>query len=180
MGLTLLLIISGAALISGIFLTAQALNASQISLANNEETATVTATTTNTDNTTTTPQTELNFTGPPLGMLMMGEFRGRGRCGFGFGRGGVEVSSDFIANVTAIAKADTDVQALLDSGYNITRVIPQIKMTVDGNGNVALKATNATLLLVNGTTGHALVTVDLQNGKVSQIVTFTRTVITKP
>ncbi len=180
MGLTVLLVISVAALVSGIFLTAQALNASQLSLAANEETVTVTAATTTASNTTTTPPTELNFTGPPFGMFMMGEPRGRGQCGFGMGRGGIEVSSDYIANVTAIAKSDTDVQAMLSNGYNITRIVPQIKMTVDGNGNVALKATNATLLLVNGTTGRALVNVDLANSKVTEIVTFTRTVITKP
>jgi hypothetical protein len=177
MGLTLLLVTSVAALVSGIFLTAQALSTSQISVASNEDTATVTAITTTNDTTTTTP-TELNFTAPPFGMFMMGEPRGRGPCGFG--RNNIEVSSDYIANVTAIAEADTDVQALLNSGYNITRVIPQIRMTVDGNGDVALKATNATLLLENGTTGRALVNVDLANSKVTEIVTLTRTVITKP
>ena len=183
MGLMLLLVISVAALVSGILLTAQALNASQVSVASNEDTATVTAATTTattTNDTTTTPPAELNFTSPPFGMGMMG-MRGRGGpCGFGFGRNNIEVSSEYIANVTAIAKADTDVQALLNSGYNITRVMPQIKMTVDGNGNVALKATNATLFLENGTTGRALVNVDLANNKVTQIVTFTKTVITKP
>ena len=178
MGLALLLVISAATLVSGILLTAQALSTSQISVASNEETATVTAATTTTSDTTATPLTELNFTGPPLGMFMMGEFRGRGLCGFG--RNNIEVSSEYVANATAIAKADADVQALLNGGYNITRVMPQIKMTVDGNGNVALKATNATLLLENGTTGRAFVKVDLGNSKVTEIVTFTRTVITKP
>ena len=180
MGLTLLLVISVAALVSGILLTAQALN-STVSPASNEDQAIVTAAT---SNDTTTPPAIVNFTGPPFGMGMgfgmMGEMRGRGPCGFGFGGNSVEISSDFIANVTAIAKADTDVQALLNSGYNITRVMPQIKMTIDGNGNVAMKATNATLLLTNGTTGRALVSVDLQNSKVTQIVTLTKTVITKP
>ena len=173
----LLLVLSVAALVSGVFLTAQALSASQISAADNEDTATVTAATSN-DNTT-TPATELNFTGPPFGMFMgMMEMHGRGPCGFG--RNNIEVSSDYIANVTAIAKADTDVQALLNSGYNITRVMPDIKTTVDGNGNVAMKATNATVLLENGTTGRAFVTVDLSQSKVTQIVTFTKTVIDKP
>ncbi len=180
MGLTLLLIISVAALVSGIFLTAQALSASQVAVAGNEDTATVTATTTTTNDTTTAPPVELNFTYPPFGMAMMGMHGRGGPCGFGFGRNNIEVSSEYIANVTTIAKADTDVQALLNSGYNITRVIPQIKMTIDGNGNVALKATNATLLLQNGTTGRALVNVDLANNKVTEIVTFTKTVITKP
>jgi hypothetical protein len=174
----LLLVISVAALISGIFLTAQALSASQVSAADNEETATVTAATTSND-TTTTPVTELNFTGPPFGMSMgMMEMHGRGSSGFG--RNNIEVSSDYTANVTAIAKADTDVQALLNSGYNITRVMPDIKMTVDGNGNVAMKATNATVLLENGTIGRAFVTVDLSQSKVTEIVTWTKTVISKP
>ncbi len=178
MGLTLLSIISVAALVSGIFLTAQALNASQVSVASNEDTATVTATTTTNNDTTTTPPAQLNFTYPPFGMGMMGMHGRGGHCGFG--RNNIEVNSEYIANVSAIAKADTDVQALLNSGYNITRVMPQIKMTIDGNGNVALKATNATLLLENGTTGRALVSVDLANNKVTEIVTFTKTVITKP
>ncbi len=183
MGLTLLLIISVAALVSGIFLTAQALNASQVSVSSNEDTATVTATTTATtatNDTTTTPPAELNYTIPPFGMGIMGMHGRGGPCGFRFGRSNIEVSSEYIANVTAIAKADTDIQALLNNGYNITRVMPQIKMTIDGNGNVALKATNATLLLQNGTTGRALVNVDLANNKVTEIVTFTKTVITKP
>jgi hypothetical protein len=180
MGLTLLLVISVAAIVSGILLTAQALNTSQVSVATNEDQAAVTAATSNDS---TTPPAIVNFTGPPLGFGMgwgmMGEMRGRGPCGFGVGGDNVEISSDFIANVTAIAKADIDVQALLNSGYNITRVVPQIKMTIDGNGNVAMKATNATLLLTNGTTGRALVSVDLLNSKITQIVTLTKTVISK-
>ncbi len=178
MGLVLLFVISAAALVSGILLTAQALNSS-IS-PSSDETATVTAATT-TNETATAPS--VNFTGPPfefgMGWGMMGEMRGRGPCGFGFGPKNVDISSDYISNVTAVAKADTDVQNLLNSGYNITRVMPQIKMTIDANGNVALKATNATLLLTNGTTGRALVTVDLTNNKVTQIVTLTNTVINK-
>lgn len=178
MGLMLLLVISVAALVSGILLTVQAQN-SQLSVASDTETATVTAAT-QTSNDTTTPPPSFNFNGPPfgMGMGMMSEMRGRGPCGFG--RGGIEISSDYIANVTNIAKADTDVQQLLNNGYNITRVMPDIKMTIDGNGNVAMKATNATLLLVNGTTGRALVSVDLEQGKVTQVVTLTKTVINKP
>lgn len=85
-----------------------------------------------------------------------------------------------MANVTSIAKADTDVQQLLSNGYNISRVIPQTRMTIDANGNVAMKATKATLILENGTTGRAFVMVDLQQGKVTEIVTSTGTVINKP
>jgi hypothetical protein len=50
---------------------------------------------------------------------------------------------------------------------------------VDGNGYVSTKATTAMLLLQNGTSGFASVLVDLEQGKVTQIVTITRTVIQK-
>lgn len=85
-----------------------------------------------------------------------------------------------MANVTSIAKADTDVQQLLSNGYNISRLIPQTRMTIDANGNVAMKTTKATLILENGTTGRAFVMVDPQQSKVTEIVTFTRTVVDKP
>ena len=113
-------------------------------------------------------------------------FRGRGFGGFGDvgGFGQVEVGADFTANVTNIAKADSDVKNLLNSGYNITSIRPIIKETVDGQGNVAAKATSAVVMLengtTNGTTGHAAVLVDLEKGKVTEIVTTTRTVIEKP
>ncbi len=174
-GLMLLLIMSAAAVVTGIILTVQAQN-SQFSAASDQQLTTVT-TVSQPNNDTTTP-TGVNFTNPFFGMGLRGGMRGRGQCGFG--RGAVEVSSDYLANVTSIAKADTDVQQLLNNGYNITRVMPQTKMTIDANGNVAMKATKATLILENGTTGRAVVTVDLQQGKVTQIVRFTRTVIDKP
>ncbi len=168
MGLTLLLVIGLALVVSGVFLTVQAQN-SQLSVANDEQ---------NTVTTTPATTSDQNITEPWMCMGLMPRFRGHGPFGMGFNN--VEVSSDFVANVTNIAKADTDVQKLLNNGYNITRVMPIIKVTIDGNGNVVMKATNATLLLENGTTGRALVTVDLQNSKVTEIVTVTRTVITKP
>ncbi len=114
------------------------------------------------------------------------DFRGRGFGGFGDvgGFGQVEVSADFAANVTNIAKADSDVINLLNSGYNITSIRPIIKEVVDGQGNVAPKATSAVVVLENGTTngtsGHATVLVDLEKGKVTEIVTTTRTVLEKP
>ncbi len=174
-GLMLLLVISVAAVVTGIILTVQAQN-SQLSAASDQQLTTVT-TASQSSNDTTTP-IAVNFTNPFFGMGIRGGMRGRGPCGFG--RGAIEVSSDYVANVTSIAKADTDVQQLLNNGYNITRVMPQTKMAIDGNGNVVMKATKATLILENGTTGRAIVTVDLQQGKVTQIVTFTRTVINKP
>jgi hypothetical protein len=103
-----------------------------------------------------------------------GGMRGRGCWGF------VEVSEEFKENVINIAKNDSDVQNLLNDGYNITGVRPIIKTIVEGDGNVVTKATNAIVMLEKDTTGHASVWVDLEQGKVTKIVILTRTVIEKP
>ncbi len=108
-----------------------------------------------------------------------GGFRGgpRGRGGFGY----VEVSEEFEENVITIAESDEDVQALLDEGYNITGVRPIIKTVVDGEGNVVTKAADAIVMLdKEDETGRASVWVNLEEGKVTEIVIVTRTVIEKP
>ncbi len=109
-----------------------------------------------------------------------------GRCGRGFsggfgmgGFGPIEVSDEYKTAVTAIAENDTDVQALLADGYNVTRVMPIVKTVIDAEGNIATKATNATVILAKDTTGIAFVSVDLSQSKVTQIVTYTKTVIEK-
>lgn len=99
----------------------------------------------------------------------------RGRGGYGF----VEVSEEFEQNVIDIAKSDTDVQALLDDGYNITGVRPIIKAIVEADGNVVTKATSAIVMLSNDTTGRASVRVNVEEGTVTRIVILTRTVIEK-
>jgi len=108
-------------------------------------------------------------------------------CGWrlGFGRGGgrggfIEVSQEFINNVTNIAKADPDVNNLLASGYNVTQVRPIIKTVVQANGDVVTKATAAIIALRKDTTGKANVWVDVQAAKVTRIEILTRTVIEKP
>jgi len=111
---------------------------------------------------------------PRFGMGHRGMDRGFG----GFGPGAIQVSSDFAANVTNIAKNDSDVQNLLSQGYNITSIRPVISTVVDGNGNVVTKASSADLTLI-GTTGRALVVVDLTQAKVTKIVTLTVTEINK-
>jgi hypothetical protein len=124
------------------------------------------------------------FGGGPC--MMFGGQRGgmdRGFGGFGgpgdrMGFGSVQVSSDFTANVTTIAKADSDVQNLLNQGYNITSIRPVISTVIDGNGNVVTKASTADLTL-QGTNGRALVVVDLDQAKVTKIVTLTVTEIDK-
>jgi hypothetical protein len=101
----------------------------------------------------------------------------------GWGQGGfIEVSAEFEAKVMNIANNDTDVQQLLNDGYNATGVRPIIKTVVDADGNVVTKATSAVVMLQKDTTGAsgaASVWVDLENAKVTQIVILTRTVIDK-
>jgi hypothetical protein len=107
--------------------------------------------------------------GGPHGMM-----RGRG-VGFGY----IEVSDEYEANVLNIATNDTDVQALLNEGYNITQVRPIIKTVVEADGTVVAKASTAIVVLVKDTTSHATAMVDLEQGKVTEIVILTRTVIEK-
>jgi hypothetical protein len=122
------------------------------------------------------------FGGGPMMMGMEPRFgighRGMDRCFGGFGSEPIQLSSDFTANVTNIAKNDSDVQNLLNQGYNITSIRPIISTTVDGNGNVVTKASTADLTLI-GTNGRALVVVDLSQAKVTKIVTLTMTEIDK-
>jgi hypothetical protein len=100
----------------------------------------------------------------------------RGWGGYGF----VEVSEEYEENVINIAKNDSDVQELLDDGYNITGVKPIIKAVVEGDGTVVTKATSAIIMLKKDTTSHASVWVDVEEAKVTKIVILTRTVIEKP
>jgi hypothetical protein len=92
----------------------------------------------------------------------------------------ITVSQEYKDNVINIAKNDTDVQNLLNDGYNITAVRPIINATVQGDGTVTLKATSAVVTLEKGTTGRASVWVNIEEGKVTRIVILTRTVIEKP
>ncbi len=102
-----------------------------------------------------------------------GLMHGRGCFGF------IEVSEEFEENVTNIAKGDEDVQNLLDDGYNVTGVRPIIKTVVEADGSVVTKATSAIVMLEKDTSGCATVWVDLEEGKVTEIVILTRTVIEK-
>jgi hypothetical protein len=104
---------------------------------------------------------------------------GFGRHGFG-GYGPIEVSDEFKQTVTSIAENDTDVQNLLNDGYNATAIRPVIITVIDAEGNVVTKASTAILILQKDTTGYASVTVNIDEAKVTQIVILTRTVIDKP
>jgi hypothetical protein len=120
--------------------------------------------------------------GGPFGFPQCGHM---GRNGLGFGstiRGGlgfgstISVSEEFKENVMNIAKSDSDVQNLLNAGYENTYIQPIINATVQGNGDVTIKATGAIVTLRNNE-NLALVQVDLVAGNVTRIVQ--RTVIEK-
>jgi hypothetical protein len=181
-GMALLLTITIAAVAGGILLVSQASSAaaSTTDLQSNSDAQLAVVTTSDTTNsvdTTTGDATNIapGWCGGPMGF---------GRHGMGFARGvrdfgGIEVSDEYKAAVTAILENDTDVQQLLTDGYNVTRIMPVVKTVVDGEGNVATKATNATVILSKEGAGLALVSVDLTQNKVTQIVTYTKTVINK-
>lgn len=107
--------------------------------------------------------------------------------GFGGFGGSLNVSQVFEDNVINIAKNNTDVQNLITSGYNVTGVRPIITGTVEADGTVTLEATSAIITLAQNTTsqnttstGRALVWVNVEQAKVTKIVTTNRTVIENP
>jgi hypothetical protein len=116
----------------------------------------------------------LNYGGCP------GGGNGFGRRGFGWGGGSITVSQEYKDKVINIAQNDSDVQKLLADGYNITDVRPIINTIVEADGTVTMKATTAIVTLCQNTTGRAFVTVNVEEGKVTEIVILTRTVIEKP
>jgi hypothetical protein len=163
--LALLSVVAFAAVIGGFLLTTQAADTTVTTDANTANTVTITVDSNRSD------VLGWNFGGM--------EFGRHGFGGFG-GFGPVEVSAEFVQNVTNIAKSDADVQNLLADGYNITFVRPVIKSIVDANGYVTTKATSAIVMLQKDTSGRASVSVNLEEGKVMRIVILTRTVIEKP
>jgi hypothetical protein len=173
--LALFSVVAVAAIVSGILLVPQMVNAT--------ETGDISLTTQTTDAADTAATQETNENVLPS---WNDDCMGFGRHGMRFGMrdfggfGPVEVSEEFEQTVTSIAENDTDVQNLITDGYNVTSVRPIIKTVIDAEGNVVTKATSAVLTLQKDTTGHASVMVDVEEAKVTQIVILTRTVIDKP
>jgi hypothetical protein len=166
--LALLSLVAFAAVMGGVLLTAQAAD-------------TNTATNENTLNTAT--NTVVDDCGDALGgsfgeMGFGGGHRGGPMGAFG-GFGAIEVSTEFQQKVTDIVENDSDVQNLIADGYNITAIRPIIKTVVNADGSVTTKATSAIVMLQKDTSGCALVSVDIENSKVTRIVILTRTVIDK-
>ena len=166
--LALFSVIAVAAIISSVLLVPQMVNATA---------ADDTSLTTTSDSTETTPETNTPILPDNPGCMDFGRHAPEMR-GFG-GFGPVEVSEEFEQTVTNIAENDTDVQDLINDGYNVTSVHPIIKTVIDAEGNVVTKATSAVLTLQKDTTGHATVMVDIDEAKVTQIIILTRTVIDK-
>ena len=81
--------------------------------------------------------------------------------------------------MTNIAESDSDVQNLLNQGFNITSIHPVITTSIDGNGNIITKASTANVLLEGNNGSRAFVVVDLSQAKVTKIVTLTITEIDK-
>lgn len=122
---------------------------------------------------------QIGFNGP----MAMGMGRGRPgemmHRGMDRGFGVIQVSTDFTENVTNIATNDSDVQNLLNQGFNITSIRPIISTVVDGNGNVVTKASTANVLLQGNNVSRAFAVVDLTQLKVTKLVTMTITEIDK-
>lgn len=177
MALTLLTLVAFAAVMGGFLLTTQATDTNDTTKTTAENITTVTTD----DSYSVIPDWNIGgmgFGGPEFGGGPGHRCRG-GFGGFESGFTSVEVSAEFEEKVINIAKSDMDVQQLLDEGYNVTRVMPIVKTIIDGDGNVVTKATNATVMLEKDTTGRAIVSVDLEQEQVTQIIILTRTVINK-
>ena len=91
----------------------------------------------------------------------------------------IEISEEYKTNIINVLNSDEDVSELLENGYNITAIIPIIKAVVQGNGEVVLKATEATVTLRKNSEGIAYVEVNLELGKITRIVILSRTIIEK-
>ncbi|MCW4045086.1 MAG: hypothetical protein NWE94_06175 [Candidatus Bathyarchaeota archaeon] len=177
MALTLILLTAIAAVFGGLAVTA---------FAAETENKTTDTSTTSTANSVTSGASN----GQSWGMegMMMNE-QGFGGRGHGFGRGPrgcgagdmgtIEVSSEYTDAVSAILESDADVQNLIAEGYNVTSIRPIIKTVIGADGTVTTKATTAMATLQNGTSGFAVVKVDVSQAKVTEITIFTKTVIDK-
>ena len=151
--LALLLITAFAAVVGGLLATTNTANAAETN-----------STTSETTTATSTDQSTIADVFP---------FGGMG------GFGNIDVSSEYTATVNAILNSDTDVQNLITQGYNVTSIRPIVKNIVEAAGTLTTKATTAIVTLQNGTSGHAKVSIDVSQAKVTQIVIFTRIVIDK-
>jgi hypothetical protein len=183
-GLALLSLVAIAAIATGLLMVTQASNASTTDLQSSYDTqlAVVTSSVSDTTGSTDSVTGDVASIVPCWGEGPMGFGRHSRGFGGGLGMGGfgpIEVSDEYKTAVTTIAENDSDVQTLLTDGYNVTKVLPIVKTVIDAEGNIVTKATTATVILEKDTSGIAFVSIDLSQSKVTQIVTYTKTVIEK-
>jgi hypothetical protein len=103
--------------------------------------------------------------------------RGRGRGGHDYNN--YELSTEYKQKIDDILSSDSDVQNLINQGYNVTSIRPQVKNIIGADGTVTAKATTAVVTLENGISGYATVNVNIEGAKVDKIVIIKRTVIDK-
>jgi hypothetical protein len=136
------------------------------------------------DTTTTDTENQTNQE-PFFGLLepMISEQRfdvGRGHRGKSpGGMNKIEISTEYTENVNDILEADPDMQTLLEEGYNVTSIEPEIKTVIESDGTISTKAATARVILQNNLSGYAIANVDVSQAKVTQIIIYTRTVIDK-
>jgi hypothetical protein len=81
----------------------------------------------------------------------------------------IEISEGFKEKVVNILKSNENTSKLLDEGYNITAIRPIIKLVVQDDGTVVLKAVGAWVTLHKEGGGVVHVLVDLENSTVVKI-----------
>jgi hypothetical protein len=81
----------------------------------------------------------------------------------------IEISEGFKEKVVTILNSNENTSKLLDEGYNITAIRPIIKLVVQDDGIVVLKAVGAWVTLHKEGGGVVHVLVDLENSTVVKI-----------
>ncbi len=90
--------------------------------------------------------------------------------GLGLGVGAaLELSDELKEGVLAILKEDSNVSELLNEGYNVTAIIPLIKLVVQGDGSIALEVVKVWVNLHKEGEGVVHVLLDYEKGEVVKI-----------
>ena len=96
----------------------------------------------------------------------------------------IVVSQEYVNRVKAILEADNETAALLNQGYNLTKVKPIVQLYVQGDGTVVAKAAKAVAVLTYREPGYgagkAVVLVDVEQGKVLRIAYYGVTIPAQP
>lgn len=80
----------------------------------------------------------------------------------------IEVSPEYNSTVINVLRSNTETSQLLDRGFSVKAINPLIRAYVGANGEVTLKATQAVVVLTNGTVAYTYL-VDISNNAVTLI-----------